>query len=151
MNWQQYKVDIELLRKNKENLLRFSNSLNESAIRILYTNHRNDHGDWKMADHMVERFRSFNNDPAAFYSGTPGEQRLLSYGCNLNMKQSDAYFVMEFFKYVRYVGAYYIGVISNEEYIKIWEISNSIDFFFILPEEMQLKLLEQYNIKFDQM
>lgn len=152
INWQRYKIDINFLIKNKENLLHFSATLNEAMIRTLYDNHSYDYPDWKMADHMVERFESFDSDPACFFSGTPHEQNLLSRGCQLIMDSTDAYVVTEFFKYIRYgLGIYGVETKCGRDYVERWQRLNSIEFFFILPEAAQVKIIEEYNDGYDRM
>lgn len=150
INWTFYKIDIDLLLKNQENLKQFTNSLNKNILKIIYANHKNDIGDWKMADHMIERFESFGCDPASFFSGTPGEQYKFNLGCNLNMGSSEAIRAMEFFKFIKYsIGIYHIEAMFGVEYVQLWKKYDSINFFFVLPYNFQVKVIEEYNIKFD--
>lgn len=99
---------------------------------------------------MVERFASFSNDPASFFSGTPYEHKKLNYGCNLNMNGADAHRVMEFFKYIKYsLGIYGIKTMFGVEHVEPWKVYDSIHFYFLLTETMQSAVIEKYNAMYD--
>jgi hypothetical protein len=150
INWYKYLINIELLLDNKENLLRFSNCLNEAAVKIIWSNYETDTEDYKMADHMANRFKKFFSDPACFFSGTPCIQSLLNIKCDLHMDHTDAYIVMEFFKYIKCsLGFYDIKNMFGEDKINMWKELNSINFFFELTNEMQLELIKKYNATYD--
>jgi hypothetical protein len=150
MNWSKYLIDIDLLLNNKENLLRFSNYLNEAAVKTIYANYKTDTEDYKMSDHMADRFKSFSSDPACFFSGTPCIQSFLNSKCQLHMDATTGYIVMEFFKYIKYgLGLYDIENMFGDDKINMWKELNSINFFFELTIDMQLALIKKYNAIYD--
>ena len=152
INWRKYLINIDLLLDNKENLLRFSNFLNEAAIKIIWANHETDIENYKMSDHMANRFKTFFSDPASFFSGTPCIQSLLNAKCGLHMDYTDAFIVMEFFKYIKCgLGLYDIKNMFGENYIDKWKELNSITFFFELTTDMQITLIKKYNATYDKL
>lgn len=150
INWQRYKIDINLLVNNKEQLSHFAVSLNEAMIRTIYANHQNDRADWTMADHMVNRFNNFDRDPACFYSGCPSEQYKFIRSCQ--MDYDDMSVAIEFFRHIKYgLGTYDIETKCGPEYVQLWQTLNSIEFFYILSEDIQLKIIKNYNLIYDKM
>ncbi len=149
--WKVYLISHDLLKKNKENFLRFSNYIDEDRIKIIWSNHENDTENHKMSDHMAERFRSFSCDPASFYSGTPCIQGILNYKGNLNMDSQDAFKSTEFFKFIKNIGSYKIEEICGSDMLNKWENLKSINFFFELSDEQQILLVNDYNSKFDKL
>ena len=150
--WQKYLVDFDFILGNKSNLLNFSNNLNDSTIRTMFVNYETDTEEYKMADHMSNRFKTFFNDPASFYCGCPSFQMLFSAKCGLNIDYCKCRYVMEFFKYIKcMIGRYDVKFMFGEEYLERFEKLTSIEFFFELTYNMQSSLVKKYNKTYDEL
>lgn len=147
----QYAVRLELLLNFKEQLLRFGEMTAED-IHNIWTNDifytEND------AEYMVGKFEEDKHDPIVFYASDciVGEQKHLLLKYFNGMSIEDMCRITTFLRYTKYsLGAYSIdAMFGNPDITKLWRKLNTVDFFFGLTFEMQTKMVDEYNLKYDE-
>ena len=145
----QYKFEIDLILKYKDQLLQFDQCTKEDIYNI-WTNDvfctEND------PEYMVKKFKQDRNDPVIFYSSTclVEEQRYLLNKYFPNASIENMCRITEFLKWTRYMlGGYDIKSLSADDKItELWRNSTVSVFFFGLTLEMQTKLVNKYNSGF---
>ena len=143
-----YKIDIQLLEKVEEQLLKFS-ECDAQDIENIWEN--DVFSTENEAEYMVDRFRDRCSDPVIFYTSCiVGEQKhlLSKYFDNLHLK--DMCRISEFLKWIRYMlGVYDIKNLSNDiNIVNVWKQSPVAVFFFRLDKDLQIKLVDKYNLSY---
>jgi hypothetical protein len=138
--WIEYKVTLQHLTDYKQKLLHVDENLFQDFSKIWK-------GDQRMIDHMTRRFREIGmNDVGVFLKTLhPGTSRELA--CKYKIYDNH---IFEFFGYVK------CGIAPGD--IKEWglnvddfHLKSSIQFFFSLNNELQNKIIDDYNKTYDEL
>lgn len=151
-------ITIDWLNQYRSNLIEFSN-ITESQIRDIWFRKGETHledfsaleydSDAPLYQKMIFRFRNGGNLASRLCNQIdPSNQSLIL--CYFGMTWNDGRELIDFFAWIsNSLGIYHIleleGCIKeNSTYIKIWK-ENDINFFFSLPLEKQIILINKCN------
>ena len=145
-NMKEYVVDIRTILGLKNQLLEFNKCTEKDIFDIWENDQFDTEND---AEYMASQFtKCFRSDPALFYGDCiVGEQKHLLAKFFKETTLQNMCRITEFMKWIKYsLGAYHIDKMFNDKNItETWRTTTSIAFFFGLSDEMQTKLVNNYN------